>query len=112
MRPLFRRAHSVSLRPGILVSSVRQCRRTRRETRCRAPKWRGRVFANGIPEQDLAPVGENLRGAENAVTAWVDHQQQIKGDRYVHALLGDGDKLKARALVQATSLCEPAPARS
>ncbi len=71
-----------------------------------------RVFASGIPEQDLAPVGESLWGAVNAVTAWVDHQQKIKGDRYTHALLGDGDKLKGRALNQATSLCEPVSARS
>lgn len=64
-----------------------------------------RVFVSGIPERQLAPVGENLWGAVNAVTAWVDHLQEIDGDRYAHAMFGGGDALKTRALTQAIEHC-------
>jgi uncharacterized protein len=73
-------------------------RQTRREVE--------EVFRTGIPAQDITAVGENLWGAVNAVTAWVDHQQKIDGDRYAHVLLGSGDKLKTQALFQARGLCE------
>jgi hypothetical protein len=36
-------------------------------------------------------------GSVNAVTAWVDHVQPTAGDRYAHALLGAGDRLKSTA---------------
>ncbi len=65
-----------------------------------------RLFRDGVPHLKLTPAGETLWGAVNAVTAWIDHVQPIDGDRYAHVLLGNGDKLKTRALVQATALCE------
>ena len=33
----------------------------------------------------------------NSVTAFVDHQQKIKGDRYAHILFGSGAALKQKA---------------
>lgn len=34
----------------------------------------------------------------NAVTVWVDHIQEIKGDRFAHMTFGGGDTLKGKAL--------------
>jgi len=64
------------------------------------------VFRVGIPAQDVAPAGETLWGAVNAVTAWVDHQQRVDGHRYAHALFGGGDRLKTQALFEAGNLAE------
>jgi phage/plasmid-like protein (TIGR03299 family) len=58
------------------------------------------VFTSGI-EHDLSfsvpPSEETVWGALNAVTAFVDHQQVIKGDRYAHILFGSGADLKQSA---------------
>lgn len=56
------------------------------------------VFASGLCN-DIAiqSVEETLWGALNAVTAFVDHQQEIKGDRYAHILFGSGAALKRKA---------------
>jgi len=40
---------------------------------------------------------ETLWGALNAVTAFVDHKQEITGDRYAHILFGSGATLKQKA---------------
>jgi hypothetical protein len=37
----------------------------------------------------------------NSVTAWVDHLQEIDGDRYAHIMFGGGDEMKAKALIEA-----------
>lgn len=43
------------------------------------------------------PAEETLWGALNAVTAFVDHKQEINGDRYGHILFGSGATLKQKA---------------
>lgn len=65
------------------------------------------VFAQGIPEMQIDAVGENWWGALNAVTAWVDHKQCIKGDRYVHRMFGSGDALKSSALKMISTALSP-----
>ena len=56
------------------------------------------VFMRGIPEQRISPAGDNWWSALNAVTAWVDHVQEINGDRFAHITFGVGDMLKGKAL--------------
>ena len=56
------------------------------------------VRREGIPARGLAPDSDTWWGALNAVTGWVDHVQDIDGDRYAHSLLGQGDHLKSAAL--------------
>ena len=58
----------------------------------------GTVFAKGLSNgTNIPPAEETLWGALNAVTAFVDHQQEIDGDRYAHALFGSGAILKEKA---------------
>lgn len=45
----------------------------------------------------ILPAEETLWGALNAVTAFVDHKQEINGDRYAHILSGSGAALKQKA---------------
>jgi phage/plasmid-like protein (TIGR03299 family) len=45
----------------------------------------------------IQPTERTLWGALNAVTAFVDHKQEVKGDRYAHVLFGSGAVLKQRA---------------
>jgi hypothetical protein len=40
-------------------------------------------------------------GALNAVTAWVDHVQEIDGHRFAHVMFGSGTDLKGGALIEA-----------
>ena len=56
------------------------------------------VRRHGIPAEDVPPEPATWWGSVNAVTAWVDHAQDIDGDRYAHALFGSGDRIKSRAL--------------
>lgn len=56
------------------------------------------VFRHGIPEQRISPADDNWWGALNAVTGWVDHVQEVKGDRFAHMTFGSGDLLKGKAL--------------
>jgi len=56
-----------------------------------------RIRIQGLPDQGIPGDAPTWWGAVNAVTAWVDHAQPIKGDRYAHALFGAGDGLKSRA---------------
>ncbi len=56
------------------------------------------VFAEGISNGfKILPAEETLWGALNAVTAFVDHKQEINGDRYAHILFGSGATLKQKA---------------
>jgi phage/plasmid-like protein (TIGR03299 family) len=56
------------------------------------------VFAQGVSNGfKILPAEETLWGALNAVTAFVDHKQEINGDRYAHILFGSGANLKERA---------------
>jgi phage/plasmid-like protein (TIGR03299 family) len=56
------------------------------------------VFKNGFQNGLKIPSApETLWGALNAVTAFVDHAQEIKGDRYAHILFGRGASLKQTA---------------
>jgi hypothetical protein len=57
------------------------------------------TFLHGIPAD--APTWWR---AANAVTGWVDHLQPIRGDRYAHALIGAGDRLKSQALELAAEM--------
>ena len=58
-----------------------------------------RVFVSGIQNGllNIVPAEETLWGALNAVTAFVDHEQVFKGDRYAHILFGSGANLKGLA---------------
>jgi phage/plasmid-like protein (TIGR03299 family) len=58
------------------------------------------VFSSGIQTDQLLsipPAEASLWGALNAVTAFVDHAQVSKGDRYAHILFGSGAGLKESA---------------
>jgi hypothetical protein len=56
------------------------------------------VFAEGVSNGiKILPVEETLWGALNAVTAFVGHKQEIKGDRHAHILFGSGATLKQKA---------------
>jgi phage/plasmid-like protein (TIGR03299 family) len=46
---------------------------------------------NGL---EIKPAEPSLWGALNAVTAYVDHAQAFKGDKYAHLMFGKGDQLK------------------
>jgi phage/plasmid-like protein (TIGR03299 family) len=65
------------------------------------------VFAHGIPDMQIEPAGETWWGALNTITAWVDHKQRIKGDRYAHRMFGAGDTLKSAALKMACAVLSP-----
>ena len=72
------------------------------ETRCaNIQKERGRVvdvFTSGINNGiQIPPAEETVWGALNAITAYVDHVQTIRGDRYAHILFGNGTTLKCSA---------------
>jgi len=59
-----------------------------------------RIWKYGYPNQAglrIPPSKPTLWGALNAVTAYVDHDQPIKGDRYEHLLFGPGNDLKEKA---------------
>lgn len=47
------------------------------------------------------PADPTWWGALNSVTAWVDHLQEVDGDRYAHIMFGGGDEMKAKALSEA-----------
>jgi phage/plasmid-like protein (TIGR03299 family) len=78
--------------------SVRRAYETRLETVRANRKAAMGVHIEGIPRRDIAPAEASWWGALNSVTAWVDHIQDIEGDRYAHVLLGGGDRLKSTAL--------------
>ena len=56
------------------------------------------VFAEGCNNGlKIPPSEKTLWGALNSITAFVDHKQEIKGDRYAHILFGRGATLKQKA---------------
>ncbi len=63
------------------------------------------VRRDGIPTQKIAPESPTWWGALNAVTGWVDHVQDIEGDRYAHSMMGQGDQLKTAALSRILKEC-------
>jgi phage/plasmid-like protein (TIGR03299 family) len=58
------------------------------------------IHLEGIEQRNIPPAEKNWWGALNTITAWSDHVQNTESDRYVHALLGSGDKLKTAALTR------------
>jgi len=56
------------------------------------------VFAEGCNNGlKIPPSEKTLWGALNSITAFVDHKQEINGDRYAHILFGSGATLKQKA---------------
>jgi hypothetical protein len=56
------------------------------------------VYAEGCSNGlKIPPAEETLWGALNAITAFVDHKQEINCDRYAHILFGSGATLKQKA---------------
>lgn len=51
----------------------------------------------GKPEVTVAPAEKTWWGGLNSITAWVDHVNEIQGDRYANAMFGLGDRLKTQA---------------
>jgi hypothetical protein len=91
--PLPRPPASVSLNAG-----VRKQYDTRVQKINEARKGIATVFAEGCNNSLKIPSAEEtLWGALNAVTAYVDHKQEINGDRYAHILFGSGATLKQKA---------------
>ena len=45
----------------------------------------------------VPPAAKTWWGGLNSVTAWVDHVNQIDGDRFAQIMFGNGDRLKADA---------------
>jgi phage/plasmid-like protein (TIGR03299 family) len=62
-----------------------------------------RIRVQGLSDRDIPADEPTWWGAVNAVTAWVDHAQAVKGDRYAHALFGAGDRMKTKAYALATA---------
>lgn len=88
-------------RPPARIAGYATLRR-QYETRCaNILKERNRVvsvFTDGINNGiTIPPAEETVWGALNAITAFVDHQQKIAGDRYAHILFGSGATLKQKA---------------
>jgi len=56
------------------------------------------VFRNGVTNGlAIGPAPETVWGMLNAVTAFVDHAQEIKGDRYAYSMFGKGAAVKSSA---------------
>jgi len=58
------------------------------------------VHLDGIASHNIPPAESNWWGALNSATGWSDHIQATDNDRYAHALLGSGDRLKSSALAR------------
>ena len=92
-------------RPATAIrnAAVLRAYETRLATAQRARAQVGTIFREGLPAFQIAPEPHTWWGALNAVTAWVDHAQTIKGDRYAQMMFGAGDTLKSDALKLATA---------
>jgi phage/plasmid-like protein (TIGR03299 family) len=83
---------------GSVALSVRRQYDTRVQKITEARKGIVTVFAEGCRNGlEIPPAEETLWGALNAVTAFVDHKQEISGDRYAYMLFGSGATLKQKA---------------
>ena len=58
-----------------------------------------RLSSNRVPAE-----AESWWSALNAVTAWVDHVQEVDGDQFADQMFGAGDGLKAKAYGRITEL--------
>jgi hypothetical protein len=65
-----------------------------------------RIRIEGISRLSIPPEPETWWGAVNAVTAWADHLQPLRGHRYAHALFGSGDRFKTRVFEVATACAD------
>lgn len=66
-------------------------------------------YLNSLTGRAQGPAEPNWWGALNALTGWVDHVQQVEGDKYAHAVLGAGNQLKAKALTQIDQMVQTLP---
>ena len=81
-----------------LDASVERQYQTRVHKITEARESIAKVFAQGLSNGiNIPPAEETLWGALTALTAFVDHKQEIKGDRYAHILFGSGATLKRKA---------------
>lgn len=81
-----------------LDGSVRRQYQTRVHKIMGAREGIATIFAKGLSDGvTIPPAEETLWGALNAVTAFVDHKENIGGDRYAHILFGSGATLKQKA---------------
>jgi len=81
-----------------LDASVRSQHQTRADRITGARESIATIFAKGLSNGiTIPPAEKTLWGALNAVTAFVDHEQKIGGDRYAHILFGSGATLKEKA---------------
>jgi len=77
---------------------VRKQYETRLQKITEARKDIATVFEKGCTNGfKILPAEKTLWGALNAITAFVDHKQEIHGDRYAHILFGSGASLKEKA---------------
>jgi phage/plasmid-like protein (TIGR03299 family) len=91
--PLPRRPSNASI-----SSAVQRQYDTRLQKITEARKSITTVFAEGCNNGlKIPPAEKTLRGALNSITAFVDHKQEIKGDRYAYMLFGSGATLKQKA---------------
>lgn len=97
-----------SPQPMTASPSVVRASHTRRDNIEAARKQVSNIHMNGY--QGPFPTGifhppapSTWWGALNSVTAWVDHIQQINGDRFGHVMFGAGDDLKTRAFAAAVA---------
>lgn len=93
-----------ALRNAVPNSPTARAWATRRALLMRDRDGIARVRREGVPQAKVPPDAATWWGSVNAVTAWVDHAQEIDGDRYAYALFGSGDRLKAQALDLAIEL--------
>jgi phage/plasmid-like protein (TIGR03299 family) len=62
-------------------------------------------FRHSSPGRQLVSAKDNLWGLVNAVTYYVDHLKEVRGDRQDNAWFGTGAALKERAFDLAMSMC-------
>lgn len=79
------------------LMTVRKCRDE--IVQVRRYGCRQRLSSNRVPAE-----AESWWGALNAVTAWVDHVQEVDGDQFADQMFGAGDGLKAKAYGRITEL--------
>lgn len=99
-------------RPVNDIASVQRGWQTRCENLKKQRAEITRVWGHGIPERNIPADGQHWWGALNAVTAWVDHLQDTRSDRFAHNLFGAGNTLKTRALEQVKAMTTDTEARA
>ena len=79
------------------LMKVRQCRDEIVNVRRHGCKQR-------LSSSRVLAEAESWWSALNAVTAWVDHVQQVEGDQFANQMFGAGDELKAKAYGKITEM--------